>query len=165
MRKNPPDSPVAAARIVALALLADGSIDRRETLLLEQQQIPSRLGMDKDRFDAIYYEYCTDLLSSARRNASGQLAPDEQNVAKLLGEIRDPGLQKKMLRIMLDIVHADRRLTAGEATLIAQALKHWAIDLHEISESAIPRHCPPPGENALRTGEGASGECHAAATG
>lgn len=167
VRKNPIDSPEAAGRIVALALLADGAIDRRETVLLERQQILKRLGLDNERFDAIYYEYCTDLLANASREASGQLALDEQNIKKLLGEIRDPELQRKMLRIMLDIVHADHRLTAGEATLIAQALQHWEIDLCGMSESATPRHCTPPETRDIpsSTSDGASGGCHANATG
>lgn len=167
MRKNPPDSPEAAARIVALALLADGAIDRRETLLLERQQILKRLGIDNERFDTIYYEHCADLLTHAARETSGQLTLDERSIKMLLGEIRDPTLQRKMLRIILDIVHADRRLTAGEATLIAHALKQWEIDLHETSESAIPRHCPRPEAPSILNSAGppSTGECHVAAPG
>ena len=33
-----------------------------------------------------------------------------------------------------------RRLTGGEAGLIAQALKHWGIDLYEVSDTSIPNH-------------------------
>lgn len=140
VRNYPTDSPQAAARMVALALMADGNVDRRELLLLERQQVLNRLGLDHEQFDAIYYDYCTDMLGSARRHDSGGLELDAGNIRKILGEIQDPRLQKKLLRVMLDIVNADHRLTASEAALISQALRHWEIDLHAFSESSAPRH-------------------------
>lgn len=151
MRNYPINSPEAAARIVALALMADGSIDRSEILLLERQQIVSRLGLNNEQFDSIYYGYCTDMLNSANRHSSGQLQLDEHKIKKILSEIRDPGLQKKILRIMLDIVNADHLQAADEVALISQALKHWDIDLCEISESSISRHSPP-SETQCNTG-------------
>ncbi|MDP3539621.1 MAG: TerB family tellurite resistance protein [Azonexus sp.] len=144
MRKYSNDSPEAAARIVALALMADGKVDRSETQLLERQGTIRRLGLDHEQFDKVFYEFCEDMLTSAYRLASGQFELDAQNVNKLLDEIRDPALQKNTLRLMLDIVNADRRLTAGEASLIAQALRSWDIDLHEVSDSSVPRHRSPP---------------------
>ena len=75
--------------------------------------------------------------------ASGLLELDEHRITALLDEISDPGLQKKLMRIMLEIVNADHRLTAGEASLIALALERWGIDLCGMIESSSPRHCPP----------------------
>ena len=69
MRRYTNNSPEAAARIVALALMADGAVDRNEILLLKRQNVVTRLGLDNDRFDSIYYEYCTDMLASARMPA------------------------------------------------------------------------------------------------
>lgn len=140
MRNYPTNSPEAAARMVALALMADGSIDRSEILLLERQQIVSRLGLANEQFDSIYYDYCTDMLTSAFRHDSGQLELHEHKIQKILSEIRDPGLRKKVLRIMFDIFNADHQLSAGEAALIALSLKHWDIDLCEMPESSIPHH-------------------------
>ena len=39
---------------------------------------------------------------------------------------------------MLYIVNSDRRLTGGEADLVALALRHWEIELHEVSDTSIP---------------------------
>lgn len=141
MRKYTHNSPEAGARVVALALMADGSVDRSETLLLERQNVIAQLGLDNEQFDAIYYEYCTDMLASAQRNASGGLELDKPAVKALLDEISDPVLQKTILRIMLDIVDADHRLTAGEASLIALAQERWDMDLCGMTESSVPRHC------------------------
>ena len=140
MRKYANDSPEAVARVVSLALMADGIVDRSETQLLERHGYLKRLGLAHEQFDKIFYEFCEDMLTSAYRLASGQLELDAQSIKSLLREIREPALQKKTLRIMLDVVHADHRLTAGEALLVAQALRQWDMDLHEVSEASIPRH-------------------------
>ena len=67
MRQYPSDSPEALTRIVALALMADGIIDPSELRLLKDQEILSRLGLDPDSFDRVFYEFCTDMLT--RRSA------------------------------------------------------------------------------------------------
>jgi hypothetical protein len=144
MRHYPANSPEALARVVAIAMMADGAIDSSELKSLQRHDIINRIGLDTDRFDQVFYEYYQDLLSCAHSLPSGQLELDAVNIGLLLDEIRDPLLQKKALRAMLDIVNADRCLTGGEAGLIAQALKHWGIDLYEVSDSAIPSHRPPP---------------------
>ena len=144
MRNYPSNSPKAAARIVALALMADGTVDQSETRLLERQGTIRRLGLSHEQFDKIFYEFAEDMLSNAHRLSSGMLELDAKSTNRILDEISDPALQKNVLRIMLDIVNADRRLTAGEATLIAQALRNWNLDLHEVSDSSIPFHRSPP---------------------
>lgn len=140
VRKYPKDSPQAAARLVVLALLADGIVDGSEARLLERQDVVARLGLEHEQFDKVFYEFCEDLLGNATRLATGQLELDTHNIQKLLDEICEPTLQKKMLRIMLDIVNADCCLTAAEAALVAQAQKAWELDLFEVADSSIPRH-------------------------
>jgi uncharacterized tellurite resistance protein B-like protein len=140
MRHYPTNSPEALARVVAIAMMADGAIDSSELKSLERHNIINRIGLDHDRFDEVFYAYYEDLLSCAHRLPSGQFELDAISIGMLLDEIRDPLLQKKALRAMLDIVNSDHRLTGGEAGLIAQALKHWCIDLYEVSDTSIPSH-------------------------
>lgn len=142
MRSYPTDSPQAMARIVALALMADGAVEGSELKLLERQEIVSRLGLDEEQFDMIFYEFLEDMLVSAGRLPSGRLALDARVVKRLLREIGDPELQQKAIRLMLVIVNADHQLSAEEALLIAQALKCWKLDLFEVSDSSIPCHRP-----------------------
>jgi len=166
VRKYTNNSPEAGARVVALALMCDGGIDRSEVLLLERQNVLARLGLDNEQFDSIYYKYCTDMLSCAQRSASGQFELDKHGIKALLDEISDPVLQEKILHIMLDIIHADHRLTAGEASLIALALECWGMDLCGMSKLSVPRHCLP-SETPIEHGStvSISGGKHYAATG
>ena len=139
MRHYPTNSPEAIGRVLAIAMMADGAIDSSELAALEGKDIIKRIGLDPERFDQLFYEYCEDLLSSAQRLPNGQLELDGASIGKLFDEIRDPALQKLALRSMLDLVNADRQLNGSEALLVAQAFRHWDIEHHEVPASLTSR--------------------------
>ncbi|MBL8419113.1 MAG: TerB family tellurite resistance protein [Dechloromonas sp.] len=143
MRHYTTNSPEAMGRAVAIALMADGAIDSGELITLERQDIINRIGLETDRFTKVLSDYCEDLLISAHRLPNGKLELDSHTIGLLLDEIRDPVLQKKVVRAMLDIVNADRRLTGSEAGLVAQALRLWDIELYEVRDTSIPCHRQP----------------------
>ncbi|MDD2744770.1 MAG: hypothetical protein PHV02_21115, partial [Rhodocyclaceae bacterium] len=121
-------------------LMADGAVDASELKLIESNNMISRLGMNLSQFDRIFYEFCEDMLTSADRHSSGRLELDKETINRLFDEIRDPLLQKKAIRFMIDIVNADHCLSASEALLIAQALERWELDLCEVSDSTLSYH-------------------------
>lgn len=125
MRQYATDSPEASARIVALALLADGAIDLSEVESLQRHEIISRLGLDSPLFDKVVREFCEDMLSFTHLTASGRHELDVESIDALLNEIRDPDKQNSLLSAMLSIVNAEGMILAGEGVLISQALKNW----------------------------------------
>ena len=131
MRHYPSDSPQAMARLLVLALLADGLIDTSELDLLDDNRTIASLGLDSAGFDDVFYGFCADMLRTGQRMTSDRLDLDGDTIDRMLDEVRDPTLQKKTLRAMMEIVHADRHLSAGEAALIARVLKRWALDLDQ----------------------------------
>lgn len=145
MRHYPSDSPESMGRLVALTLMADGAIDASELKQLDHKDIIRRLGLDEEKFDKLIHELCEDLLTSANRSNSGHLELDPESIDHLLAEVRHPLLQKQVLRMMLDIVNADRKLSGGEAVLVAEAMRFWEIDLYEVAGTfSLPRmHAPP----------------------
>ncbi|MBK7425105.1 MAG: hypothetical protein IPJ48_19620 [Propionivibrio sp.] len=129
MRHYPTDSPEAMTRVVALALMVDGAIDLSELESLQRNEVVNRLGLDHARFDKVVHEFCDDMLAYADRMPSGQYELNPQSISHLLADIDDPKLQKKGLSVMLDIVNADGNLARSETALVAQAIKHWQLDL------------------------------------
>ncbi|MDP3539623.1 MAG: TerB family tellurite resistance protein [Azonexus sp.] len=138
MRHYPSDSPEAMGRLVALTLMADGAIDASELKQLDHKDTVRRLGLNEASFDKLIHELCDDMLSSAHRTPAGHLELDVKSIDLLLAEVQHPLLQKQVLRMMLDIVNADSELSGGEAVLVAEAMKFWEIDLHEVADSSIP---------------------------
>lgn len=125
-------------RLVALTLMADGAIDASELKQLDNKDIIRRLGLSEANFDKLIHELCDDMLTSAQRTPAGQLELDAEYIDLLLAEVQHPRMQKQLLRMMLDIVNADRKLSGGEAVLVAEAMKFWGIDLHEVADCSIP---------------------------
>ncbi|MBL8429122.1 MAG: TerB family tellurite resistance protein [Dechloromonas sp.] len=138
MRHYPSDSPEAMGRLVALTLMADGAIDASELRQLDHTDTIRRLGLDEAGFDKVIHDLCNDMLTSAHRTPVGQLELDVDNIDLLLAEVQHPLLRKQVLRMMLDVVNADSRLSGGEAVLVAEAMKYWEIDLYEVADNAVP---------------------------
>lgn len=140
MRHYPPDSPEAAARVLALALLADGAIDPSELGTLRRHAILDRLGLDEERFERVVHALCEDLAQYALRDASGQFEIGHEALREILGEVRHRRLQKRLLRTVHEIVEADGQLAGGEAVLVALAAECWGL-----TPFAALRIAPPPG--------------------
>jgi uncharacterized tellurite resistance protein B-like protein len=138
MRHYPADSPEAMGRLVALTLMADGAIDASELKQLDHADTIRRLGLNEASFDKVIHELCEDMLTGAHRTPAGQLELDVDNIDLLLAEITHPLLQKQVLRMMLDVVNSDHKLSGGEAVLVAEAMKFWGIDLYEVADCSVP---------------------------
>lgn len=146
MRHYPSDSAEAVARVVSLALLADGGLDNSELRTLEQRAILEQLKVGDDTFDRVLHEFCDDVLLTARAPNVGQIELDGDVIDGLLADIGSPALQRQALRAILDIVAADRCLNGGEAVLVSQALSRWQLDLCDVADGEpwpVERSCAP----------------------
>lgn len=128
MRHYPEDSPNAVARILALALLADGAIDPSELATLNRRGTLSHIGLSDEEFNAVVHALCEDLSIYAHRAAAGHLEIGREALRDVLSEVRHPLLRKHLLHAVLDIAQADGELAGGEAVLIASAAECWGVD-------------------------------------
>lgn len=125
MRQYATNSAEAAARILALTILADGGLDRTEVEVLSRSEAAERISMDERAFEGVLQAYCQDLQQGAEYldGIALRLAPDILRL--LLEEIQDPAFQALILKTMHDIVHADGVRTEEEATLLSHAAAVW----------------------------------------
>jgi hypothetical protein len=144
MRHYATDSPEATARILALALLADGAIDLSELESLQRHKIVGKLGLDSALFDKVVHEFCEDMLSYAHQAPSGRHELDLESIDALLNEIRDPDKRNTLLSSMLNIINAEGMVLASEGRLISQALKVWHLQSRsEAASTALIENRPP----------------------
>lgn len=137
MRHYETDSPHAAARIIALALLADGGLDQAELEAVSAMRLLGRLGLDDDAFDELVRDYCHDLELSTPHFDAARLHPAGEVVDALLDEIRDPQLRAVLLDAMQQIIAADGIETEREVEFLASALRQWGITA---ATDPWPRH-------------------------
>lgn len=123
MRRYPTDSPEATARIIALALMADGAIDVSEEESMQHHHILDTLGLNNQLLDKVIHEYCEDVLSFAHQTPAGQHELDPASVDGLLQEISDSALQGRLFSSILSIINAGGQVQGSEVLLIVRALK------------------------------------------
>ena len=127
MRPYPRNSPQAAARIVALTLLADGQLQRAELRLLEALRCHDRLGLSREQLGAVLHDLCTDLLDDARSAHDDDCRITPALIELLLADIDDRALQRRVLALCAGVARADGRLHESESIVLGLAIEQWGI--------------------------------------
>lgn len=130
MRTYPTNSPQALARLVAMAVVADGELDNRETERLSELDIFAKIGIDSPGFYQVLMDLCRDLAGSGQGEHVSLLAP--KRLEQLAAEIDKPELRRLVLSAMLVIAKADGRVSGGEQTLLRYLLERWDIAIDSL---------------------------------
>ena len=134
MRSYPRNSPQAATRILALAMLADGHQCQSELALLERLEVHAQLGLSRAELHAVVHTFCEDLMAFSAGMCWADLSKVRPApLRQVLGEVDDPALQGQLLALCISLVAADRHLAEGESVVLAAALLQWGV----------PRQAPP----------------------
>lgn len=155
MRSYPENSQQAMARIVALAMLADGGLDQSEIEAVADTRVLARLGITEAQFDVVVHQLCEDMLQSMRGYDYGKIELDRHVIDSLLSEVSTLSLQRLLLSVMLAIVDADGNMSQGEAVLIDRALEKWRCDLVDLRYAAAYRAQPRHVKASARAGKSA----------
>jgi len=134
MRSCPVNSPQAAARIVALTLMADGGIADAEIEVLDRLAAHEQLGLRWQELLAFLDSFCEDLLSSGQLMWADSCPVDERTLAGLMSEIEDPTLRLKLLRLCVQVAEVDAQVDAAESIVPAAAVEHCGLQ-HEMFRS------------------------------
>lgn len=137
LRPYPRDSAEAAARIVALALIANGRIKAVETAALDALQAHERLGLTRAQWHGVINDLCADLLGPARCGDEGCI-PSEL-LDRMLDEVDDDTTRRLVLRLCSAVVHADRQIDEGESFVLLAAIDRWGLhpDDHALLEPML----------------------------
>jgi len=125
LRPYPRDSAEAAARIVALALIANGRIKPVETAALDALQAHERLGLTRPQWHGVIHDLCADLLGPARCGDEGCIPSELQD--RMLDEVDDDTTRRMVLRLCSVVVHADREIDDGESFVLLAAIERWGL--------------------------------------
>jgi hypothetical protein len=126
LRTYPRNSPQAAARIVALAMVADGHISRLELDVLDRWRAHEQLGLSRDALHQVLAELCEDLLEESDRDWAQACRLGAERLMALAAEIDEPDLRVKLLSLCVDVIEADQCLADGEADFLMATLQCWA---------------------------------------
>jgi hypothetical protein len=141
MRHYPRNSPNAAARIVGLAALADGHLSTAELDTLDRLRAYTQLGLARVELHTVIHEVCQDLLSNMHLSWDDACRVDSDTLARLMRDIDDPALQRRLTRICIAVIECDQHVSEGEATLLGAAVEQWGLH-SEMLEPRADRYEP-----------------------
>ncbi|MGV3725466.1 TerB family tellurite resistance protein [Hydrogenophaga sp.] len=125
MRTYRTNSPEAAARLLAMALVADGNYSLTEIRALDRIQASHRLGLSPEAIKEVLDLFCEDLLSAAHGEWTGSARMDDATRQQLLDEVQDPALRALVVDLCQSIVQADGHEAEGEAALLDALTRAW----------------------------------------
>lgn len=125
MRSYPIDSPQAATRLLAMALVADGHYAIAEIKALDRLDAPARLGLAPDAFKAVIDHFCEDLLLATHGEWLGSAAIDSATRRSLFAEVRNPALGAEVRALCEAVMLCDSHLADGEVALLDELAKAW----------------------------------------
>ena len=123
MKAYPVNSPEAAARVLAMAMLADGQYSMTEIRSLDRQHAPERLGLSPEAFKAVVDGFCQDLLLAGGGQWTGTV--DAAVRDQLMGEVTDRSLQDLILLQCETLMLSDGHLADGEVELLDALSAAW----------------------------------------
>lgn len=129
MRSYPRNSPEAAARIVALIMVADGHVSRSEVMALDRFHACTLLDIAPADMARVLRELSEDLMCTAFAPWGSSCRISEELLQALLSEVDDPELRATTLALCLEVAQADAHLSDAEETLLAQAAHLWGMGL------------------------------------
>ena len=135
MRSYAVNSPQAAACFVALTVVADGDIGDAEIEWLDRLAVHEQLGLGRQELHALMDTLREDLLSSDQLTWADACPVDERTLADLMGEVQDPALRLKLLRLCVELAEVDAHVDVGESTVLVAAVEHWGLH-HEMFRSS-----------------------------
>ena len=117
------NSPQAAARLVAMALVSDGQYALSELQALDRLDAAQRLGLSTEAFQAVIDRFCQELLQASGGVWTGVV--DNAMRARLMAEVTDPTLQDLIVQQCEALMLADGHLAGGEIALIDALSARW----------------------------------------
>jgi len=121
------NSPQAAARIVALTLVADGNIGEAKLQRLDDLKVDEQLNLSQDELHAVMKDFCQDLLRCPQLNWSDVCPLDERELANLMAQITQPALRQQVLHLCLQVAEADGHVAEGESIVLNAAVEHRGL--------------------------------------
>lgn len=137
MRRYSQNSPLAAARIVALATVADGDLNKAELALLDELAVHEKLGLQRETLHAAMDTFYADLLSSKQLAWADTCPVDEYTLKELLAEVDDPALRRTVLDLCVRIAEVDGHVAEGESIVLVTAVEQWGLQRERLKAPAV----------------------------
>lgn len=140
MRTYPTNSPEAAVRIIALAMLADGNVCKSELGMLERVGAHSQLGLTPKQLHTVLHTLCEDLLVTSHGDWESACRVSAETFETVMAEVTDEDLRAKVLRLCAAVIAADEQVTENESKVLASVVERWRRPYNLIKPGDLSGH-------------------------
>jgi len=126
--------PQPAARLLAVAVAANGRIDPREVAALDQLDAYGLLAVGRDRFLGMAEEAVKEIGTGLSETQMLRLS-DRSRLLLLQFSVEDPKQRILVCRLSDAVIHADGEVTPGERQIYDSLMRHWALSPASVAES------------------------------
>lgn len=127
---------VAAARVLALLVAANGRADPREIEALETLEAFARIGLPRGQFLALV-EDCLRDLGAGLAECSWLRARDQAYIDRLLDAVPDPQERLLVCRFAAAVLTADGQVSGDERLVFDHVLARWRISRSMLTEAIL----------------------------
>lgn len=138
MHAYPIDSPRAAACVLALTLVSDGTISQDELDMVERLKMYEQLNLSRDELFDVFDTLCHDLGDNPQSNWDEPCPVDEREIAAVMARITSLFLRERILRLCIQVAEADGHIAGGEAVVLNAAVEHWGLHRQMLQSTAAP---------------------------
>jgi len=135
MRSYPQNSPEAAARIVAMMMLADGHACHSETSAMDNLPPHESQGISREVLLDVMQDFCQDIQACGQHQWSDTNCLEEHTIRSFMAEVDDPHLRRKLLELCASVIEADRHVSEGESLLLGAAVASWGMQPEMLDRS------------------------------
>lgn len=133
MRSYPRNSPQAAARLVALAMIADGHVSRAEIDVIRQSGAEEAMGLPPGGLSPVLQTLCEDILQGALASKPLNSFVDDALIDALIGEVDDDRPQSAVVQAVVSTVSADGHLTPSERYVLDRLQARWSTSAEALA--------------------------------
>lgn len=127
MRHYPPNSPEAAARLLALTMIADGHVCRTEMDAVDRLDMEASLGLPAGGLGQVLRNLCEDLLQASTGDLGAGV--DDALLDVLVRDVDDPVLQRQLFAAVSAAAAADGFLADGELRVLDAMHRWWPTSI------------------------------------
>ncbi len=138
LRAYAPNSPRAKARLVVLAMLADGRFDDAELKSLNKNGTFAELGISREDFFEVLYDFCADVGNLP--NGEGHYLLSPVVLDQMFGEINSVTERQTLLLQIFAIIRSDGHLADSEADLLRHAVDTWKFQATDMRMALRSQH-------------------------
>jgi len=126
----------APARVLAMMVAANGRIDPRELGALEELDAYRRIGMPRERFEALARE-CLAEVGQGLGECSWLRERDQLFIDGLLDAVDDPQQRLLMCQLAAAVMIADGCVSGDERLVYEHALARWHISQAMVTQAIL----------------------------